>query len=240
MKMRKGNKSFLVLATGLFLILSFDPTPSGSAVPTSSPRLDPDEIRALEEVSSWLAGSTDGLAALTPEDLTHAAASTPLAFELFRHYTDEGVRRQQLLRVPFGREISRAADRHEVDGLLLAAMVEVESGFRADVVSPQGAVGLLQVMPATGARYSAQDLLDPRTNLDVGSRYLSSLLKEFDGNLDLTLAAYNAGPGNVLRYGGIPPFRETRDYVGRVLSLYVGHHRDVWEASGAKDVILFR
>ena len=240
MVVRKRHKSFVALATGLFLILSFNSAPSGSAVPSTPPALDPDELHALEQIERWLTGSRDGFKALSAQDLTRAASSRPLAFELFRDYTDEEVRRQRLLDVPFGDEISQLAARHDVDGLLLAALVEVESGFRPGVVSPQGAVGLMQVMPTTGSSYGADDLTDPRTNLTVGTRYLADLLGRYGGSLDLALAAYNAGPGNVARYGGIPPFRETRRYVDRVLSVYVDHHRSAWEASGAKDLFLFQ
>lgn len=240
MTVRKRHKSFVGLATGLFLILSFNSAPSGSAVPSSPPAFDLEELQALEEIQRWLTGSHDGFEALSSRDLTRAASSQPLAFELFRDYTEEEVRQQRLLGVPFGDAISQLADRHDIDGLLLAALVEVESGFRPDVVSPQGAVGLMQVMPATGQSYGAHDLTDPQINLTVGTRYLADLLERYGGSLDLALAAYNAGPGNVARYGGVPPFRETRQYVDRVLSVYVDHHRNAWESSGAKDLILFQ
>jgi len=236
----KRRKSLVVLATGLFLVLSFNSIPSGSSVPTAPPSLEPEEVLALEEIARWLSGTTDGMTALSPRDLTRAAASKPLAFELFRDYTDEEARREQLLTVPFGAEISRAALQHDIDGLLLAALVEVESGFRPRVVSPQGAVGLMQVMPTTGLQYGASNLTDPLTNIEVGTRYLSELLDEYGGSLDLALAAYNAGPANVARYGGVPPFRETRRYVDRVLSLYLSHHRNAWQTSGAQDLILFQ
>jgi soluble lytic murein transglycosylase-like protein len=81
-------------------------------------------------------------------------------------------------------------------------------------------MGLMQVRPAVGEAYGASDLFDPYANVDVGSRYLGSLLAEYDGDLQLTLAAYNAGPAAVARYGGIPPYRETRQYVRKVLAHY--------------------
>lgn len=237
---RKRNKSFVALATGLFLILSLNSIPSGSAVSSGLPKIELEELHALEEIQRWLAGTAGELTALTPQDLTRAASSQPLAFELFREYTDEEVRNRRLLDVPFGDTIFEVAEAHSLDGLLLAALVEVESGFRPDVISPQGAIGLMQVMPATGTQYGAENLTDPRTNLATGAEYLSDLLEDYGGSLDLALAAYNAGPGNVARYGGIPPFRETRAYVGRVLSIYVDHHREAWQASGARDLILFQ
>ena len=99
---------------------------------------------------------------------------------------------------------------------LLAALTGQESAWRASVVSPKGAVGLTQLMPAT-ARALAVDPRDPAANLAGGARYLRQLLDQFDGDIERALAAYNAGPGRVVRAGGIPPFRETRAYVAKIV-----------------------
>lgn len=111
--------------------------------------------------------------------------------------------------------------RHGLDPALASAVMYVESRYRADAVSPKGAIGLMQIMPATGSRYgvaSASKLFDPKTNIEVGVRYLRDLLAMFQGRLDLALAAYNAGEGAVVRHGGqIPPYTETRLYVEQVL-----------------------
>jgi soluble lytic murein transglycosylase-like protein len=85
----------------------------------------------------------------------------------------------------------------------------------------------MQVLPRTGAMYGARDLSDPHVNLDVGSRYLHQLLQDYDGDLELALAAYNAGPAAVERYGRVPPFRETQDYVRRVMRLYEKHRQSL-------------
>lgn len=119
--------------------------------------------------------------------------------------------------VPFGALIEAMSARHGVDARLVRAVVEVESAFRADARSPKGAMGLMQLMPQTARQYALRDPYDPAANLDVGVRHLRSLLDRFD--LSLALAAYNAGEGAVERYGGIPPYRETRDYVSRILHL---------------------
>jgi soluble lytic murein transglycosylase-like protein len=134
-------------------------------------------------------------------------------------------RRRFLHKLPYGPAMALAAERHRVDSLLVAAIVETESGFAPNRVSPKGALGLMQVLPSTAEDYGATDLLDPRVNLEVGSRYLGELIKGFRGNLNLAVAAYNAGPGAVERYSGVPPYPETKDYVKRVLTLYGEYHQ---------------
>jgi len=114
------------------------------------------------------------------------------------------------------------ATRHGLDPDLVLAVVGVESAFRVDAVSPKGAQGLMQLMPATAVSLGVSDPLDPQQNLDGGVRHLGSLLALYRGDLRKALAAYNAGAGAVERYGGPPPYRETRDYVRRVLARYGG------------------
>jgi soluble lytic murein transglycosylase-like protein len=115
--------------------------------------------------------------------------------------------------------IRDAAERHDLPASLVEAVVRVESDFNARALSPKGARGLMQVMPETASRFGVDDpdhLFYPAPNLSAGTAYLAWLLKRYEGNLDLALAAYNAGEGAVANYGGIPPYRETREYVRRV------------------------
>ena len=118
--------------------------------------------------------------------------------------------------VPYADLFSRAASRYGVDASLLAAMASQESGFNSQAVSPAGAQGLMQFMPSTAAGLGV-NALDPSSAIDGAARYMSSLTKQF-GSTDLALAAYNAGPGTVSRYGGIPPYSETQNYVRSVMS----------------------
>jgi hypothetical protein len=118
--------------------------------------------------------------------------------------------------VPYADLFSRAASRYGVDPSVLAAMASQESGFNSQAVSPAGAQGLMQFMPAT-AKGLGVNALDPTSAIDGAARYLSSLTKQF-GSTDLALAAYNAGPGTVSRYGGVPPYSETQNYVRSVMS----------------------
>ena len=122
--------------------------------------------------------------------------------------------------VPFGDIIRDKAQKYDVDPALVAAVVETESRFRTHARSQVGARGLMQLMPRTGRWLGARNLDDPAQNVDAGAKYLSYLGQRFDGNLKKTIAAYNAGEGNVRRYQGVPPFRETRSYVKKVMSRY--------------------
>ena len=115
--------------------------------------------------------------------------------------------------------IEEAAAAHGVSAHLVRAVVEAESGFNPWAVSPAGAQGLMQLMPATAALMGVNDRMDPRQNVFGGTRYLSQLLDRFDGNVALALAGYNAGPTRVARNRSIPPFRETRGYVTKIRGL---------------------
>jgi soluble lytic murein transglycosylase-like protein len=115
--------------------------------------------------------------------------------------------------------IASLARKHGVDAALVRAVIEVESGFNPKAVSKKGAVGAMQLMPATGARYGVTQREDPAQNIDGGIRYLKDLLARHDGNVALALAAYNAGEGAVARHGkSIPPYKETMLYVPAVLA----------------------
>lgn len=117
--------------------------------------------------------------------------------------------------------IAQAAAKHQVDAKLVHAVIQAESAYDATAVSSAGAVGLMQLMPATARRYGVIDRRDPDQNINGGTKYLKDLLKMFDSNLDLAVAAYNAGENAVIKYhNSIPPYPETRNYVKQVLALY--------------------
>jgi soluble lytic murein transglycosylase-like protein len=125
---------------------------------------------------------------------------------------------------PYASLFAQAAQRHGVSPTLLAAVARQESGFDARAVSPAGAQGLMQLMPATAAGLGVDNSFDPAQAVDGAARLLKDLISEF-GRVDLALAAYNAGPGAVKRYGGIPPYPETRSYVPSVLAHQVALER---------------
>ena len=112
--------------------------------------------------------------------------------------------------------IVAAAKKHDVDAALVSAVIKAESDYNPHTVSHKGARGLMQLMPATAKRFGVTNSFDPEENIHAGTRYLRWLLTKFDGNADLAVAAYNAGEGNVWKYDGVPPFRETVNYINRI------------------------
>jgi soluble lytic murein transglycosylase-like protein len=121
----------------------------------------------------------------------------------------------------FAELIEQAAFRHQVDAKLVHAVIQTESAYNSTAQSPKGAVGLMQLMPDTARRFGVIDRNDPDQNVDGGTRYLKHLIKMFDPNLDLAVAAYNAGENAVIKYNNsIPPYPETQNYVKQVLALY--------------------
>lgn len=118
--------------------------------------------------------------------------------------------------------ISQVSKKYGIDEKLVKALVKQESGFRSNAVSHCGAMGLMQLMPATAKGLGVTDPFDPIQNIEGGVKYLQSKLKRHNGNLILALAAYNAGSGNVEKYNGVPPFKETQNYVKSILANYLG------------------
>jgi len=116
--------------------------------------------------------------------------------------------------------VREAADRHRMDPALVRAVIETESNWNPKAWSHKGAGGLMQLIPTTAQRYGAYDVFDPQQNIDAGVKHLKWLLERYNGNLDLALAAYNAGEGAVDRVHGVPAYRETRNYVQKVQNAY--------------------
>lgn len=144
---------------------------------------------------------------------------------------DRAVRRiHPARRELFEEHIQTAARDHGVDAALIHAVISAESAYNPLARSVKGARGLMQLIPETGARYGATNLLDPRQNIQAGTRYLKDLITLFGNDLRLALAAYNAGEGAVLKYGKIPPYAETQSYVPKVLAYY-RRYRDSAQAT---------
>lgn len=125
-------------------------------------------------------------------------------------------KRGPLFRSRYDDLVVEAARHFDVDAALVSAVIKAESDYNPRIVSHKGARGLMQLMPATAKRFGVTNSFDPKANIYGGTRYLRWLLKTFDGNADHAVAAYNAGEGNVWKYKGVPPFRETVTYINRI------------------------
>lgn len=216
---------------------------------------DLDAVRVVRQQKGdekVLATLTDGFAANSVFKLSRALPEKYVSRELSlfdsrwiprEHMEEErGLFRTELARInnaireeffanamPYGDIIHEKAKKYDVDPALVAAVVEAESRFHKSARSQVGARGLMQLMPKTGRWMGARDLYDPEQNVDAGVKYIKYLQKRFDGNLKKTIAAYNAGEGNVRRYDGVPPFRETQTYVRKVLRNYDKRNREFRE-----------
>lgn len=176
-----------------------------------------DDLLAAQKIAREVSGAAVGTiasplgAAPTPSKLSEAVTASTGAVA-------ERVQEQFFsTQVPFGALIYKEAKKNNLDPQLVAAVVETESRFKPTARSHAGAQGLMQLVPRTGKWMGARNLMNPTENVKAGTKYLSYLTERFNGDEKKILAAYNAGEGNVRRFGGIPPFRETQNYVKKVL-----------------------
>ena len=137
----------------------------------------------------------------------------------------------------YARDINEAAARYAVPERLIWAVIRAESGFQPRAMSRRGAGGLMQLMPETAAILGVRDVFDPHQNIDAGVRHLRALIERFSHDLRLAVAAYNAGEKAVLRYGSVPPYRETQQYVTRVLRFYDAPVKQVELPGGIHQII---
>jgi soluble lytic murein transglycosylase-like protein len=125
----------------------------------------------------------------------------------------------QLRQTVYSELISATAQTHGVDPILVQALIQVESNYQPRARSSKGAMGLMQLMPSVAREYKVRNAYDPKSNIDAGIRKLKSLLEKWGGDVALALAAYNAGEGAVAKFNGVPPYRETQNYVSRILAI---------------------
>jgi Transglycosylase SLT domain len=152
---------------------------------------------------------------IVPDEVPYEEPSHPAGMEAV---VQDSVEPGMLFeRTPYGEIIARISEAHGVDPLLVRALIQVESNYRPRAKSQRGAMGLMQLMPSTAREYKVRNPYDPKSNIEAGIKHLKSLIEKF--GVEVALAAYNAGPAAVEKFKGIPPYRETRNYVAKILSL---------------------
>jgi len=196
-----SHKGYAIFTTCAVVILTIAWTPS-----------------VLSDAQVYGSVGTTGLV-----NLTNVPTDEPVAAARYRARYHSGVTDRELEQA-----VSRAAQQHNVQPALLLAVMKAESSFNPTVVSKAGAVGLMQLIPETAIRHGVRNLYDTNENVTGGAKHLRYLLDRFHGNIRLALAAYNAGERKVDRYGQIPPYKETQDYVKRVLVYYRSYKKDGW------------
>lgn len=181
-------------------------------------QINPEKTAEKTTFADMLKASRGGISAfrLQNDKKTTPAASVSKTPATNSISLGENPSRVQLLNM-----ISKISKKYGVDEKLVQAVIKQESGFNPKAVSHCGAQGLMQLMPATAKGLGVKDALNPVQNVDGGVRHLKGLLARYNGNLILALAAYNAGGGNVDKYGGVPPFKETQNYVRSILANYL-------------------
>jgi soluble lytic murein transglycosylase-like protein len=200
------------------------PAPAAPQAPASAPAPIKTET-ARTETARTESPAPNPAPAPAPLPKAPPAPSLNDQAERFRKAADLMVQVNDQLGVPqspYGQIIYDIAIRHSINPHLVAALIHVESSFNARAVSPMGAYGLMQLLPETARRFGLnkkKDLFDPKKNLEAGVRYLKWLTNRFDGDAQKILAAYNAGEGAVQRFGGIPPYQETQNYVSKIFGL---------------------
>jgi len=204
----------LVCATPARAELVFFST--GRTMSVKSHRADGDSLVLTLRSGGEIACDASTIARIAPDEVPYPE---PEEVRLKPDSTQEsgGVPLQADL--PYGEIIDKVAAEQGVNAKLVRALVQVESAYHPRARSPKGAMGLMQLMPATARQYGVADPYDPASNIEAGIKHLKSLLQRFPKSVALALAAYNAGEGAVTRFNAIPPYAETRNYVSRILSL---------------------
>jgi hypothetical protein len=192
---------------------------SGKTLSVKGHRMDGDSIVLLLRSGGEVTCDKSLIDKIVPDEVPHEEPATPQPVAVGTSGLVSAVDPSLLERTPYGAIIATVSEAHGVDPMLVRALIQVESNYRPRARSNKGAMGLMQLMPATARQYKVGNPYDPTANISAGVKHLKGLIDRMDGAVELALAAYNAGEGAVKKFKGVPPYRETRNYVSKILSL---------------------
>lgn len=223
------HRHFLILATSVFVVAGAGMPASAEIVhftskrtfSVESHRFDGDYIIFKLRSGGELTCERSLVEKIVPDEVPHVPEASGPDAEASADGEggrDQAAKAAEILeKTPFGEVIAAVSEAHGVNPMLVRAVIQVESNYRPRARSSRGAMGLMQLMPATAKAYNVRNPYDPKANIAAGVKHLKSLIDKW--GVELALAAYNAGEGAVKKFNGIPPYRETRNYVSKILSL---------------------
>jgi len=220
-------KTVLLPAAALFaLLIAVAPASaeivflsSGRTLSVKGHRVDGDNVVLTLRSGGEVTCDKDLITKFEADEVPYVDPDAPKAQES-RAVTEPVDQDETLLDgTPYGEIIAAASQAHGVNPMLVRALIQVESKFRPTARSRKGAMGLMQLMPSTAREYNVSNPFEPKANIEAGIKHLKTLIDRFGSSIELALAAYNAGPGAVEKFNGVPPYRETRNYVTRILAL---------------------
>jgi hypothetical protein len=192
---------------------------SGKTLSVKGHRIDGDSVVLLLRSGGEVTCDKTLIEKIVADEVPHEELVTPQPAAVATSGRAPAVEAGVLEQTPYGAIIAAVSQAHGVDPMLVRALIQVESNYRPRAKSNRGAMGLMQLMPATARQYKVRNPYDPTANISAGVKHLKGLIDRMDGAVELALAAYNAGEGAVKKFKGIPPYRETRNYVSKILSL---------------------
>jgi hypothetical protein len=192
---------------------------SGRTLSVKSHRVDGDRVVLTLRSGGEVTCDKDVIAKVEPDEVPYVDPDASKAPEAGTETAVVDQDENSLDGTPYGEIIAAASEAHGVNPMLVRALIQVESKFRPTARSRKGAMGLMQLMPSTVREYNLRNPFEPKANIEAGIKHLKTLIDRFGSSIELGLAAYNAGPGAVEKFNGVPPYRETRNYVSRILSL---------------------
>ncbi|HEU4938364.1 MAG TPA: lytic transglycosylase domain-containing protein [Vicinamibacterales bacterium] len=192
---------------------------SGRTLSIKAHRIDGDNVVLTLRSGGEVTCDKDLITKIEPDEVPYVDPDAPKVAVPVTNPPSGDEDETSLDATPYGEIIAAASETYGVNPMLVRALIQVESKFRPTARSRKGAMGLMQLMPSTAREYNVRNPFEPKANIEAGIKHLKTLIDRFGSSIELGLAAYNAGPGAVEKFNGVPPYRETRNYVSRILSL---------------------